>query len=100
MLILFVVINARDEALSPESQAFGAASEPGVADRENAFFAVLGFASPPGRDPHAQGVQAAARFEVAVVQRPYSVDKSALDSTDRFPVNPNRGARALEAAEK
>lgn len=82
LLILIVAINARDETLSPEAQAFGAASEPGVADRENAFFAVLGFASPPDQDPHARGMQVAARFEAAVAQRPYSVGSSVLDSTD------------------
>jgi len=81
LLILIVAINARDETLSPEAQAFGAASEPGVADRENAFFAVLGFASPLDQDPHTQGMQAAARFEAALAQRPYFVDDSLPDLT-------------------
>ncbi len=81
LLLLGVTINARDEPLSPEAAAFAAASGQDVADRENAFFAVLGFVSPPGQDPHAQGMQAAARYEAALAQRPYSADNSVRDST-------------------
>lgn len=83
LLILVVAINARDEPLSPEAAAFAAESGPDVADPENAFFAALGFASPPGQDPHAQGMQAAARYEAALAQRPYfaSADNGVRDLT-------------------
>lgn len=80
LLILFIAINVRDEALSPEAQAFGAVSEPAVADRDNAFFAILGFTVPLDQNPHEQGMQAAARYEAAVAQRSYSVDNSVFDA--------------------
>ena len=81
LLVLVIAINFRDEAPSKEVQAFGAASEPSVQERENAFFTILGFMAPIEKNPHEQGLQVAARYGAAVVQQPYSVDIGALAPT-------------------
>jgi hypothetical protein len=46
-LLVVVLINLRDEELTPEAQALAEFHRPSIPDEQNAYFALIGFDAPP-----------------------------------------------------
>ena len=63
-LLLVVLVNLRDEDLTPEAKALAEFEPPTVPDGQNAFVALTGFDAPMGGDPIAAGARAVKELAV------------------------------------
>lgn len=70
-LVVVVVVNLRDERLSPEARSLADFQPPGVPDAQNAYLLLAGFDAPTGTDPVADGARIIAENNLAAEQNPW-----------------------------
>jgi hypothetical protein len=73
LLLLWTAINAFDQTLDTDVEAFSVSPVNNVPDRENAFYPMFGFAGPEDRDPYLWGYSLATQFEM-IVSREVSIE--------------------------
>jgi len=66
-----LLVNLRDEELSPEEQALAAYRDPPVADDRNAYLALVGFDAPAGTNPIDEGARRIAEHNAAAAGDPW-----------------------------
>ena len=66
-----VLVNLRDEELSPDARALAEYHKPGVADEQNAYLALVGFDAPTGVNPIDEGARRIAAQNAAAVGDPW-----------------------------
>lgn len=67
---LLLAINAIDEDLKPEVAAFAQPFKPRFSDKENAYYAIMGFLAAEGQDPHVVGRRIVAEYESQLAKDP------------------------------
>ncbi|MGH8713860.1 MAG: hypothetical protein ACREYB_07625 [Casimicrobiaceae bacterium] len=81
-LLAAVLINLRDEEISPQARAMTGFAPPAVADESNAYVALLGLSAPPGIEPLAEGLQLVADRDEATTGDPFARERIAHDAPD------------------
>ncbi len=67
---LLLAINAIDEDLKPEVAAFAQPFKPRFSDKENAYYAIMGFQAAEGQHPHVVGRRIVAEYESQLAKDP------------------------------
>ncbi len=70
VLLIVLLVNSRDQELTPEARALAEYHPPSVPDRQNAYLALVGFDAPAGIDPIATGARIVGENNVAAASDP------------------------------
>jgi hypothetical protein len=74
--MLVVLINLRDEELTPEAKALAEFQPPAVPDQKNAYLALVGFDAPIGGDPIAAGAKIVAANDADATADPTGIARA------------------------
>lgn len=69
-LLVVLLVNSRDEALTPEASSLAEFQTPAIPDTQNAYLALIGFDAPSGLDPTAAGASLVAENNASAASDP------------------------------
>src|SRR5258707_4454120 len=75
-MFVVVLINLRDEALTPEAQSLAEFHRPSLPDEQNAYLALVGFDAPSDGDPIAAGVQIVEKHDADAAADPMGAQRA------------------------
>lgn len=76
VLLLVVLVNLRDEELTPEAKALAQWQPPNVPKHQNAYLALVGFDAPAGVDPISEGARIIATNAAAAQRDPTGEERA------------------------
>jgi hypothetical protein len=80
-LLVVVLVNLRDEDLTPEARALAEPERPSVPDAQNAYLLLAGFDTPVGSDPVAAGARLVSENNLAAEKNPWGPVYAARDTS-------------------
>ncbi len=82
-LVAAILINLRDQDISPQARAMASFAPPAVAAESNAYVALLGLSAPPNIAPLAEGARLIAERDDALTGDPLARERAPHDEYDR-----------------